>query len=32
VRAVATDLASVITLVNELRAALVEKGIVKSGA
>jgi hypothetical protein len=28
----ATDLASVITLANELRAALVEKGIIKGGA
>jgi hypothetical protein len=31
-QAVATDLASVITLANELRAALVEKGLVKGGA
>jgi hypothetical protein len=31
-QAEATDLASVITLANELRAALVEKGLVKGGA
>ena len=31
-QAAATDLASVITLANELRAALVEKGLVKGGA
>ena len=31
-QAPATDLASVITLANELRAALVEKGLVKGGA
>lgn len=30
-QAAATDLASVITLANELRAALVEKGLVKGG-
>jgi len=30
-QAVATDLASVITLANELRAALVEKGLIKGG-
>ncbi|MBL9140051.1 MAG: hypothetical protein JNK85_29530 [Verrucomicrobiales bacterium] len=32
VLASAWDLASVITLANELRAALVEKGLVKGGA
>ena len=31
-QAEATDLASVITLANELRAALVEKGVIKGGA
>jgi hypothetical protein len=31
-QAVATDLASVITLANERRAALVEKGLIKGGA
>ncbi|HRZ47638.1 MAG TPA: hypothetical protein P5555_20885 [Candidatus Paceibacterota bacterium] len=31
-QAVATDLATVITLANELRAALVEKGIIKGAA
>ncbi|HRK23250.1 MAG TPA: hypothetical protein PLX06_15630, partial [Fimbriimonadaceae bacterium] len=31
-QAVATDLASVITLANELRAALVEKGLIKGEA
>ena len=31
-QAAATDLASVITLANELRAALIEKGLVKGGA
>ena len=31
-QAAATDLASVITLANELRAALVEKGLIKGGA
>jgi hypothetical protein len=31
-RAAATDLASVINLANELRAALVEKGLIKGGA
>jgi hypothetical protein len=31
-QAAATDLATVITLANELRAALVEKGIIKGGA
>ncbi|KAB2674468.1 MAG: hypothetical protein DVB31_01955 [Verrucomicrobia bacterium] len=31
-QAVATDLASVIVLANELRAALVEKGLIKGGA
>ncbi len=31
-QAVATDLASVITLTNELRAALVEKGLIRGGA
>ena len=31
-RAAATDLASVITLANELRAVLVEKGIIKGSA
>jgi hypothetical protein len=31
-QAVATDLASVITLANELRAALVEKGAIKGSA
>ena len=30
-QAEATDLASVITLANELRAALVEKGLIKGG-
>lgn len=30
-QAVATDLASVITLANELRAALIEKGLIKGG-
>ncbi|MDA7618733.1 hypothetical protein N8703_05460 [Verrucomicrobia bacterium] len=30
-QAVATGLASVITLANELRAALVEKGLIKGG-
>jgi hypothetical protein len=30
-QAVATDLASVITLANELRVALVEKGLIKGG-
>jgi hypothetical protein len=30
-QAIATDLASVITLANELRAALVEKGLIKGG-
>ena len=30
-QAVATDLTSVITLANELRAALVEKGLIKGG-
>ena len=31
-QAAATDLASVITLTNELRAALVEKGLIKGSA
>jgi len=31
-QAAATDLATVITLANELRAALVEKGVIKGGA
>ncbi len=31
-QAVATDLASVINLANELRAVLVEKGLIKGGA
>ena len=31
-QAAATDLATVIALANELRAALVEKGIIKGGA
>jgi hypothetical protein len=30
-QAIATDLASLITLANELRAALVEKGLIKGG-